>query len=139
MYKLTLAERDVYLTNVYDEIRKRKKMLFDKFRTIKENEEKNEFLNLVKRDYQNYYDFILEEKEKQAEAMGALSAYVNNIIVDGGLTDEDLEMSRRDHEKIVQEIGTIRHGIDTLMEERKSEYVTPGTTIPSDVSEWAIG
>ena len=124
MYKLTLAERDVYLTNVYDELRKRKKMLLDKFRAIKENEEKNEFLNLVKRDYQNYYDFILEEKEKQAEAMGALSAYVNNIIVDGGLTDEDLEISRRDHEKIMQEIGDIRQGIDDLMEQRKSEYVT---------------
>ena len=135
MYKLTLAERDVYLTNVYDEIRKRKKMLFDKFRNIKENEEKNEFLNLVKRDYQNYYDFILEEKEKQAEAMGTLAAYVNNIIVDSGLTDEDLEMSRRDQEKIMQEIGTIRQGIDRLMEERKTEYVTPETPIPDEVAK----
>lgn len=135
MYKLTLAERDVYLTNVYDEIRKRKKMLFDKFRNIKENEEKNEFLNLVKRDYQNYYDFILEEKEKQAEAMGTLAAYVNNIIVDSGLTDEDLEMSRRDQEKIMQEIGTIRQGIDRLMEERKTEYVTPETPILGEAAK----
>ena len=111
MYKLSLARRDVYLTNVYDEIRKRKKMLFDKYHTVRENDQKNEFLHLVKKDYESYYNYILEEKERQMQAMSLINRYIDNIIVDGKLSDEDLQKSRQDQERILDEIGTIKKAL----------------------------
>lgn len=116
MYKLSLAKRDVYLTNVYDEIKKKKKVLFDKYHTVRENERNNEFLSLVKKDYEGYYNYILEEKERQVQAMSLISRYIDNIIVDGKLSDEDLQKSRQDQEKILHEIGSIKKGIDKLMD-----------------------
>lgn len=116
MYKLSLAKRDVYLTNVYDEIKKKKKILFDKYHTVRENEKNNEFLSLVKKDYEGYYNYILEEKERQVQAMSLINMYIDNIIVDGKLSDEDLQKSHQDQERILDEIGSIKKGIDKLMD-----------------------
>lgn len=135
MYKLSLAKRDVYLTNIYDEIKKRKRALFEKYHNVRENEKNNEFLKLVKKDYESYYNYILEEKERQVQAMSLISRYVDNIIVDGKLSDEDLQKSRQDQERILDEIGSIKKGIDKLMDkgDEATNAVEGQTTTSTDV------
>ena len=123
MYKLSLAKRDIYLTNIYEEIRKRKKILFNKYQAVRKNEKNNEFLHMVKKDYESYYNYILEEKERQVQAMSLINKYIDNIIVDGKLTDEDIQKSRRDQNRILEEIDHIKRGIDKLIKKEEDSSI----------------
>ena len=42
--------------------------------------------------------------------------YIDQLIVDGKLTDEDLENARGEQEKILNEIDVIKEGLDKITE-----------------------
>ena len=71
---------------------------------------------LIRNDFRHYYDYVKKEKEDQIHAMIMLRKYIDQLIVDGKLTDEDLENSRGEQEKILNEIDVIKEGLDKITE-----------------------
>jgi hypothetical protein len=114
MQKMTLAKRDLYLVRIDDEMSRKKKYLLDKYNSIGELEEENEYLRLIRDDYNHYYGYIKKEKQDQIDAMNLLRSYIDNLIVDGKLTDDDLESTQTEQEKILNEIDTIKRGLDEI-------------------------
>ena len=113
---MTLAQRDLYLVRIENEMENKKKFLLEKYKLLGEMEEENEYLKLIKNDFRHYYDYVKKEKEDQIHAMIMLRKYIDQLIVDGKLTDEDLENARGEQEKILNEIDVIKEGLDKITE-----------------------
>ena len=77
---LTLGERDLYLLQIETEINNKKKLLLKKKRDLDKKQKLNHFLNGVTKDYQKYYNYILNEKQQQYKMLMMLKEYLNDLI-----------------------------------------------------------
>jgi hypothetical protein len=113
-YKLTLAKRDLYLVHIENELHKKKQFLLEKYNETKEMEEDNEYLRVVRDDYKHYYDYLVGQKKEQVSAIQFINDYIDQVIHEGELTDEDLEKARNDQRKLLDEIMDIQDNLDDL-------------------------
>ena len=116
MYKLTLAERDLYLVHIDTLMDEKRKMLLEKQKTLQQTAKENEYLEMVRNDYRKYYNHIVKQKEDQINAMNYLNQYIDEIIVNGKLTDVDLENAKMEQDELIQEMGNIKGKLDEIIE-----------------------
>ena len=116
MYKLTLAERDLYLVHIDTLMDEKRKMLLEKQKTLQQTAKENEYLEMVRNDYRKYYNHIVKQKEDQIKAMNYLKQYIDEIIVDGKLTDVDLENAKMEQDELIQEMDNIKGKLDEIIE-----------------------
>jgi hypothetical protein len=121
MYKLTLAERDLYLVHIDTLMDEKRKMLLEKQKTLQQTAKENEYLEMVRNDYRKYYNHIVKQKEDQINAMNYLKQYIDEIIVDGKLTDVDLENAKMEQEELIQEMANIKGKLDEIIELQTDE------------------
>ena len=121
MYKLTLAERDLYLVHIDTLMDEKRKMLLEKQKTLQQTAKENEYLEMVRNDYRKYYDYIAKQKEDQIRAMNYLSQYIDEIIVNGKLTDADLENAKMEQDELIQEMDNIKSKLDEITELQQDE------------------
>jgi hypothetical protein len=127
MYKLTLAERDLYLVHIDTLMDEKRKMLLEKQKTLQQTAKENEYLEMVRNDYRKYYNHIVKQKEDQINAMNYLKQYIDEIIVDGKLTDTDLENAKMEQDELIQEMGNIKSKLDEIIElqtDASDEYIS---------------
>jgi hypothetical protein len=125
---MTLAQRDIYLVRIETEMNKKKQFLLQKYKTLGEMEEDNEYLRLLRNDYQHYYDYIQKEKQEQIDAMNMIKDHIDNLILEGHLTDEDLENTQNEQEKILDEIDNIKNSLDEITD----NYPQPNVLVVSE-------
>lgn len=116
MYKLTLVERDLYLVHIDTLMDEKRKMLLEKQKTLQQTAKENEYLEMVRNDYKKYYNHIVKQKEDQINAMNYLKQYIDEIIVNGKLTDVDLENAKMEQDELIQEMGNIKSKLDEIIE-----------------------
>jgi hypothetical protein len=116
MYKLTLVERDLYLVHIDTLMDEKRKMLLEKQKTLQQTAKENEYLEMVRNDYRKYYNHIVKQKEDQINAMNYLNQYIDEIIVDGKLTDTDLENAKMEQDELIQEMDNIKSKLDEIIE-----------------------
>lgn len=112
---LSLAERDEYMNQLEKEIETKRNFLIKKRTELEKMTKKNKFLENVRQDYDKYNQYIVKEKERQLKAMHILKQYINDIIISGKLTDEDLEESKKEEMNILREIHSIKQNLDELV------------------------
>lgn len=115
MYQLTLAERDLYLVHIETQMEDKRRMLLEKQKTLKQIARENEYLEMVRNDYKKYYNHIVKQKEDQIRAMNYLNQYIDEIIVNGKLTDVDLENAKLEQDELIQEMADIKGGLDEII------------------------
>jgi hypothetical protein len=115
MYKLTLAERDLYLVHIDTLVDEKRRMLLEKQKALQETAKENEYLEMVRNDYKKYYDYIAKQKEDQIRAMNYLNEYIKEIIAKGKLTDADLENAKMEQGELIQEMGQIKSKLDEIV------------------------
>lgn len=116
MYKLTLAERDLYLVHIDTLMDEKRKMLLEKQKTLQQTAKENEYLEMVRNDYRKYYNHIVKQKEDQINAMNYLKQYIDEIMVNGKLTDMDLENAKMEQDELIQEMDNIKGKLDEIIE-----------------------
>jgi len=115
MYKLSLAERDLYLVHIDSLIDEKRRMLLEKQKTLQQTAKENEYLEMVRNDYRKYYNHIVKQKEDQINAMNYLNEYIKEIMVKGKLTDADLENAKMEQDELIQEMGQIKRTLDEIV------------------------
>lgn len=115
MYKLTLAERELYLVHIDTIMDEKRRMLLEKQKVLQETAKENEYLEIVRNDYKKYYDYIAKQKEDQIRAMNYLNEYIKEIMVKGKLTDADLENAKMEQDELIQEMEQIKRTLDEIV------------------------
>jgi len=130
MYELSLAQRDLYLVSIEEQIKNKREMLMKKQKKLQKIAKENEYIELVRNDYQKYYDYIVKQKQDQINAMNYLNQYVDDIIVNGKLTETDLENARLEQEVLMHEMKNIKDDLDTII--RNDENTNDNDSDDSD-------
>jgi hypothetical protein len=115
LFNVDLAKRDQYLLKIEDEIQLRRKFLMEKQNKLEKLSRQNHFLQTIKEDYENYHNYIVEQKEGQIRAMNSIKQYVEDLIVSGKLTDQDIRQAKDDQREITNEVKKIREKINDII------------------------
>jgi hypothetical protein len=113
--EIDLAKRDQYLLKIEDEIQLRRRFLLEKQKKLEKLSRQNHFLETIKDDYENYHNYIVEQKEGQIRAMNSIKQYVEDLIVSGKLTDQDIRQAKDDQREITSEVKKIREKINEII------------------------
>ena len=70
----------------------------------------------VKIDYTKYYDYILNEKQQQHDALILLKEYINDLIHTEHLVDDQLRTAKHDQKDILHEIDKVKAELDELID-----------------------
>ena len=112
--EMSLAERDKLITQIEQDILHKEKYLLDKAKEIDHNSRINHFLKEVQQDYHKYSDAIIEEKQKQQEAMKTLELYINEMKSASNAINSQADILNNDQEKIIKEINQIKEYLDNI-------------------------
>lgn len=112
---LTLAKRDLYLVQIEEQIRDKKKMLIKKKKELDKKSKLNHYLSGVKDDYNKYYNYIVEEKQQQYRALSLLKEYMGDLISTEKLVDGQLKTAKHDQRDIMREIENVKNELDELI------------------------
>ena len=67
--EMSLANRDLCISQIETQIESKKKLLLEKQKILKKSIKQNDLLTHVKNDYIKYYQFIIQQKIQQMKAM----------------------------------------------------------------------
>jgi len=118
MNGIPLAQRDMRLSQIENEIKNKKMLLVRKRKDLDKKEKLNEYLSGVKTDYNKYYDYIVEEKQQQMNTLNLLKEYLDDLVQTENLVDRQLRTVRRDQKDILGEIDNIKNELDNIIEEK---------------------
>lgn len=114
-YMPFLLEKDNQLIHIEDQIERKRQMLIEKQKKIKQMERQNQFLGEIKNDYSKYYTYIAQQKRDQIKALEALDEYIKDLTRSNKLSKNNIEDSKHEQRKILHEIGSIKKGLDGLL------------------------
>jgi|LakMenEpi03Aug12_release.lakeMendotaPanAssembly.Ray.scaffolds.fasta_scaffold1773146_1 hypothetical protein len=110
-----LAQRDLKLIQIYEEIKNKKDLILKKKKDLSKKKNVNAYLEIVNADYENYYNYILEQKKKELDAMNILNEYIDDLVNTDKLVDTQLKTAKRDQREILNEISKIKGELDKLI------------------------
>jgi hypothetical protein len=112
---ITVADRDLKLIQLEEEIKRKKELLIKKMRELEKKTALNEYLEIVKEEYNNYYNEEVEKKKKELSAMTVLSDYMKFLENQNHLADNHKLVAKHDKKEILHEINKIKKELDKLV------------------------
>lgn len=112
---MLVGGRDKRINHLETEIKKRKEFLLLKTKELEQNVGNNKYLEGVYKDYKNYYDTVVKEKQQQYDAMMLLKEYLDDIIVKNKMTTNQIRDAKRESREIVLEMDKITHELKNII------------------------
>lgn len=112
---LSLAERDMRLQSIEEEIRNKKYLLVKKKKELDKKQKLNTYLDTVKDDYNKYYEYIVGEKQQQYNALLLLKEYMDDLMQTEKMVDDQMVVAKHDQRDIINEIGKVKKELDELI------------------------
>ena len=111
-----VAKRYLKLLQLEEEIKKKKDFLLKKRKELEKKEVLNQYLAIVKKEYDNYYEEELEKKKKELNAMSILNDYMIYLENQNNLVNNQLIVAKYDKKHISKEINKIKKELENLIE-----------------------
>lgn len=113
--KYNLATRDLKLIQITEEIQNKKNLILKKKKELEKKKSVNTYLEIVSNDYNNYYDYILKQKQNEFKAMNLLNEYVSDLVNTDKLVDNQLRLAKHDQKEILKEINKIQGELNNII------------------------
>ena len=113
--EVDLAKRYKILGYMEAQLYAKRFMLLQKREALKNSMKQNRFLTDVKRDYDNYHEFLVNQKREQIDALEYINKYVADIVTEGGVNDEKIKETRIKQEWILSELQKIKKELDDIV------------------------
>lgn len=116
---IPIRENDEKFMHIQEIIEAKKNMLLEKQKKLRFISEQNAFLNEVKNEYENYYGYIVQQKNDQIKALTILDNYIKQLTMSGNLTKHNIEDAKQEQSKILRELNSIKKNLDSIIEDTK--------------------
>jgi len=114
---VSIPENDDRLIQIENLIEAKKNLLIKKQKTLSQISQQNKFLGDVKNDYVKYNNFIIQQKQDQIKSFKIINDYINSLTISDKLSKYDIEDAKEEQKKIINEIKSIKHNLDDLIED----------------------
>jgi hypothetical protein len=112
--KNSVANRDLKLLQLEEEIKRKKEFLLGKKIELEKKESLNEYLEIVKKDYMNFYEAEVNKKKKELQAMTILNDYIHFLEDEKHLVNNQLVTAKHDKKEILHEINKIKKELQQI-------------------------
>jgi hypothetical protein len=119
-----LADKDEQLIHLENLIESKRKMLLEKQKKLRFVYKQNQFLDVVRQDYDKYYSYIVKQKQDQMKALQLLNNYVVDLTRSGNLTKHNLADAKHEQRKIVSEMKSIQMNLDEIVSNTQDVHAT---------------
>lgn len=110
-----LLNKDIKFMMIQQQLDAKREMLLNKQNTLKKMIKQNKYLNEIKDDYNNYYNFIINQKKQQIQALEMLNTYIHDLTQSGNLTEKNIEDAKYEQKNIKKELNKIKMNLDKLI------------------------
>lgn len=110
-----LSSKNEEFTKIEELILLKENMLLNKQKELNKLCNQNKFLETVKKDYDNYLQYISIQKQQQIESLNLLNDYINKLILSGELKKYDIEDAKLEQKKIIREIKEIKQNLNNII------------------------
>ena len=119
-----LADKDEQLIHLENLIESKRKMLLEKQKKLRFVYKQNQFLGVVREDYDKYYSYIVKQKQDQMKALQLLNTYVDDLTRSGNLTKHNVADAKHEQRKIVSEMKSIQMNLDEIVSNTQDIHTT---------------
>ena len=116
---INILQRDEQFMQIQELIDAKRQMLLDKQKKLQVITKQNHFLDVIKNDYAQYYNYISQQKNDQIKALQLLNGYINDLTVSGHLSKHNIDDAKYEQGKILHEVKSIKKGLDSIMNNTK--------------------
>lgn len=113
--EVDLAKRDKILGDMESQLYAKRFLLLQKREALKNSMKQNRFLEEVKKDYDNYHEFLVTQKKEQIDALEYINSYISDIQNEGNINDEKINESRIQQEWILSELKKIKKDLNEII------------------------
>lgn len=113
--ELDLAKRDKILGDMEAQLYAKRFLLLQKREALKNSMKQNRFLEEVKKDYDNYHEFLVTQKKDQINALEYINSYIDDIKNEGDINDEKINETRVQQEWILSELKNIKNDLNDII------------------------
>ena len=110
-----LSSKNEEFTKIEELILLKENMLLNKQKELNKLCNQNKFLETVKKDYDNYLQYISIQKQQQIESLNLLNDYINKLIISGELKKYEIEDAKLEQKKIIREIKEIKQNLNNII------------------------
>ena len=110
------AKNDTNIYNMKCILEKKKQLLLHKNREVKELAKQNAFLNNVLSDYEKIKLHILEEKQKQQDAIKIISKHISHLSKNMNKEDYHMKHLQDDQSVLLEELEKIKREMKQVMQ-----------------------
>ena len=114
MSKQLVADRDLKLLQIDEEIKHKRHLIMKKKKELEKKQSLNTYLEGVNKDYDRFYKYTVDQKQKEYKAMHMLKEYIADLVKTEKLLDTQLRTAKHDQKDIMNEIDKIKGEIDEL-------------------------
>ena len=118
--RVVFKNNDDKLLKIDELIEAKRQMLRDKEKTIGKIAKQNKFLEDVKNDYANYNNIIMKQKHEQIQALELIHKYINDLKSTEQISTQNIEDSKNDQLKIMNEIQSIKQNLEGIVNSNNS-------------------
>ena len=118
--RVVFKNNDDKLLKIDELIEAKRQMLRDKEKTIGKIAKQNKFLEDVKNDYANYNNIIVKQKHEQIQALELIHKYINDLKSTEQISTQNIEDSKNDQLKIMNEIQSIKQNLEGMVNSNNS-------------------
>jgi hypothetical protein len=111
-----IAQNDTNIYNMKCVLEKKKQLLLYKNREVKELAKQNAFLNSVLSDYEKIKSHILEEKQKQQDAIKIISKHISQLSKNMNKGDYHISELQDDQSVLLEELEKIKMEMNEVMQ-----------------------
>jgi hypothetical protein len=119
-----LADKDAQLIQLENLIESKRKMLLEKQKKLRFVYKQNQFLDVVRQDYETYYSYIVKQKQDQMKALQLLNNYIIDLTRSGNLTKHNIADAKHEQHKIVNEMRSIQMNLDEIISNTQDIHTT---------------
>jgi hypothetical protein len=119
--RMPLVERDNQFMQIQQLIDAKRDLLYKKQKNMKSIQKQNQFLGSIRDDYRKYNNYITQQKNDQIKALQIINSYINDLTETGKLSKYNIEDAKVEQDKIMQEVNSIRAGLDEIMDD--TDYI----------------
>ena len=114
MSKQLVADRDLKLMQIDEEIKHKRHLIMKKKKELEKKKTVNMYLEGVNNDYDRFHKYTVDQKQKEYKAMHMLKEYIADLVKTEKLLDTQLRTAKHDQKDIMNEIDKIKGEIDEL-------------------------
>ncbi len=110
---MDIADKDLVQQKISAEIKNREKLLKSTYDKLKTSARDNDLLKSVLNEYEQYYNSIREERQKQQNALEIIFDYLDNLEKDH-ISKEDREKLKKDKLDISRKISSLKDELQEI-------------------------